>query len=167
MPSLEDAETIASTLVMYGQELFRAGAAYGRYSETINAVASASWDLAFAWQAEEPHLRGALLAILAWAGLLRIGEATGAVSEDLILPDDAAPGTQHALLQMLAPKTRGRAARHQAARLDPPDVIALLRLAFGHLHRHQRLWPFSPGTLRRGFNTIQQRLGNERWKGPL
>ena len=63
--SFEEAEQIAQVLVHYGQDLFRSGAAYGRFSETINAVSaarpgirralSAAWDLAFAWQAEEPH----------------------------------------------------------------------------------------------------------------
>ena len=78
---LEDSETIALILVRYGQHLFRSGAAYNRYSETINAVAGlrpglrrslgAAWDLAFAWLSEEPHVhhralpRGVLLALLA------------------------------------------------------------------------------------------------------
>ena len=67
-------------LVQYGQDL----------SETINAVSaalpgirralSAAWDLTGIW-------------VMAWAGLLRIGEAVGSLREDLILPRDAAPGT--------------------------------------------------------------------------
>ena len=78
----EESETISLTLVRYGQHLFRNGAAYNRYSETINAVSSlrpgirrslnlgAAWDLALAWLAEEPHVhhralpRGVLLALL-------------------------------------------------------------------------------------------------------
>ena len=59
-----DPEEISRLLVLYGQEMFLAGKAYGRYAETINAVASArpswrkqlsgAWDLAFAWLADEP-----------------------------------------------------------------------------------------------------------------
>ena len=62
----EESETIALTLVRYGQHLFRSGAAYNRYSETLNAVAGwrpglrrslgAAWDLAFDWLSEEPHV---------------------------------------------------------------------------------------------------------------
>ena len=145
-------EEISGILVSYGRSLFRAGAAYYRYSETINAVAAArpgirrhlgsAWDLAFAWLSEEPHAhhkalpKGVLLAVLAaalswgwlreaavfalaWAGLLRIGEALNAYRRDLILPRDAAPGTDFVLLQISSPKTRGRAAKHQAAHIDP------------------------------------------------
>ncbi|OLP77518.1 hypothetical protein AK812_SmicGene42412 [Symbiodinium microadriaticum] len=189
---LDRTEEISYTLVDYGRSLFRTGAAYYRYSETINAIASArpgirrhlgaAWDLAFAWLSEEPHAhhralpKGALLAILAaslawgwlreaaifglaWAGLLRIGEALGARRRDLILPRDASPGTEYALLQIATPKTRGRAAKHQAAHIDPPDIIRLLDIAFGELPRGAKLWPFSAGTLRRRFKTLQERFG--------
>ncbi|OLQ15595.1 hypothetical protein AK812_SmicGene21 [Symbiodinium microadriaticum] len=151
---LDRTEEISGILVSYGRSLFRAGAAYYRYSETINAVAAArpgirrhlgsAWDLAFAWLSEEPHAhhkalpKGVLLAVLAaalswgwlreaavfalaWAGLLRIGEALNAYRRDLILPRDAAPGTDFVLLQISSPKTRG--------------------------------------TLRRRFKTLQERLG--------
>ena len=163
---LDRTEEISGILVSYGRSLFRAGAAYYRYSETINAVAAArpgirrhlgsAWDLAFAWLSEEPHAhhkalpKGVLLAVLAaalswgwlreaavfalaWAGLLRIGEALNAYRRDLILPRDAAPGTDYVLLQISSPKTRGRAAKHQAAHIDPPDIIRLLDAAFGRL----------------------------------
>ena len=189
---LDRTEEISGILVSYGRSLFRAGAAYYRYSETINAVAAArpgirrhlgsAWDLAFAWLSEEPHAhhkalpKGVLLAVLAaalswgwlreaavfalaWAGLLRIGEALNAYRRDLILPRDAAPGTDFVLLQISSPKTRGRAAKHQAAHIDPPDIIRLLDAAFGRLPRGEKLWPFSAGTLRRRFKTLQERLG--------
>ena len=58
------AERVTGLLVGYGQALFRGGHPYYKYSETINAVASAkpsirrglsyAWDLAFAWLTEEP-----------------------------------------------------------------------------------------------------------------
>ena len=60
-----DPEVAADWLVAYGRELFYAGKAYGRFAETLNAVASRrplfkkqivkAWDLAFAWVADEPH----------------------------------------------------------------------------------------------------------------
>ena len=37
-------------------------------------------------------------------------------------------------------KTRGRAARHQAACVDPPDVIILLEAVFGKFPGNQKLW---------------------------
>ena len=96
---------------------------------------------------------------LCWAGLLRSGEALDALRSDLVLPRDAAPGTPFALLQIRNPKTRGHAAKHQAARIDPPDVVRLLDLAFGNLPRHRKLWPLSSGTLRRRLNVLQERFG--------
>ena len=104
---------------------------------------------------------------MTWAGLLRIGESLNATRADLILPDDAAPGFDHALLQIRSPKTRGRAARHQCARIDPRDIIALLCAILGPLPPSAKLWPFSDGVLRRRFRTIQARLGLQDSNGPL
>ena len=141
-----------------------------------------AWDLAFAWLTEEPHCHhkamplGILLAVLsaalawgwaaeaalfglAWAGLLRPGEILCARRSDLILPRDAAPGTKHALLVIRNPKTRGRAARHQSARVDPADIIELLDAVFGNLPGHVLLWRQSAATLRRRLEQIQERLG--------
>ena len=50
-----------------------------------------------------------------------------------MLPRDAAPDTAFALLQIRAPKTKGRAAKHQASHVDPPDIVQLLDFAFGSL----------------------------------
>ena len=60
-----DAEAVAGALTEFGREMYYAGKPYGRFSETINAVASRrpvirkalvqAWDLAFAWQADEPR----------------------------------------------------------------------------------------------------------------
>ena len=169
-----DVEEISRCLVMYGEALFSAGKAYGKFAETINSVAAArpilrkglvaAWDFAFAWLADEPFSHhpamplAVLLALmtaaiswgwpleaavlgLAWTGLLRIGEVFLALREDLILPSDAAPGTVFALLRIRAPKTRGRAARHQAARIDPPDIIRLLTAVWGDQQPTTKLWP--------------------------
>ena len=61
---LPDAEEVAGWLVKYGQEMYVAVKAYGKYVETINSVCAArpilrkqpvpAWDLAFAWLADEP-----------------------------------------------------------------------------------------------------------------
>lgn len=59
-----DPEKICHWLVTYGQELYRAGKAFGIYAETINSVAAsrpqvrkqltAAWDYAFSRVSEEP-----------------------------------------------------------------------------------------------------------------
>ena len=49
---------------------------------------------------------------------------------DLMLPSDMSSGTFFALLRIKFPKARGRAARHQAARVDPPDIVELLTAVF-------------------------------------
>ena len=57
-----------------------------------------------------------------------MGEVLQATREDLVLPRDAAPGTGYVLLKIKEPKTRGRHAKHQAARVDPADTVELLDL---------------------------------------
>ena len=148
---------------------------------------SYAWDLAFAWMSEEPHVhhralpKGILLALLSlalawgwvdeaalfalsWCGLLRIGEAVNAERRDLVLPHNAAPGTLFALLAIRSPKTRGRAARHQSVRIDPPDVIQLLTLAFDGRAPHEKLWCSSTETLRRRLRALLARL--QLFEGP-
>jgi hypothetical protein len=141
-----------------------------------------AWDLAFNWVADEPHEHHAALPLslmigcitlamlwgwlaeaaviaLTWTGVLRVGESLAALREDLVLPCDAAPGTLTALLKIRQPKTRGRAARHQAAKIDPEDIVNLLIVAFQGLMPGERLWPFSPSRLRRRFAALLATLG--------
>eukprot|EP00435_Cladocopium_sp_Y103_P039111 s1573_g10.t1 len=141
-----------------------------------------AWDVAFAWLVDEPHQHhpalplSALLAMLtvslawgwpyeaavislAWAGLLRIGEVLQSQRSDLILPEDSAPGTSFALLKIKEPKTRGRHARHQAARVDQSDVISLLAAVYGPLAPHEALWPYSAATLRKRFASLLLAVG--------
>ena len=159
-----DAEAISDALVCYGKELYTAGKAYGRFSETINGITArkpglrrqlaSAWDLAFNWVVDEPHehhtalpltimlalsalallwgwAREASLIMLGWAGVLRAGELFAAFRADLVLPRDAAPGTYHALFKIRQPKTRGRAAKHQAVRIDPSDVVLCSQQSLG------------------------------------
>lgn len=187
-----DAEKVAELLTAYGREMYYAGKPYGRFSETINGVAARkpairrnlglAWDLAFAWQADEPrehHVAlpvSVLLAVcglallwgwpteaavfaLTWSGLLRIGETLAATRDDLVLPCDAAPGTGFARLRILQPKTRGRVARHQSSRIDPVDVIRLLTAVYRNSNRDSKLWNYSSTTLRRRLNLLLKALG--------
>ena len=187
-----DPEEISHWLVQYGQQMYLAGRSYGKYAETVRAIAAArpsikkqltgAWDLAFAWLSDEPcqhhpalplsillalcsvalmwgwPLEASILA-MTWCGIMRIGETLLATRGDLILPGDSAPGTDFALVRIRLPKTRGRAARHQAARIDPPDVVTLLTATFASLRDDAKLWPWSAATLRRRFEALLKELG--------
>ena len=54
---------------------------------------------------------------------LRIGEVLQSFRSDLILPQDTASGVTYVLLKIMEPKTRGKHARHQAARVDQSDIL--------------------------------------------
>ena len=194
-----DVEEVSNLLVEYGKQLYYAGKPYGRFAETINAVAmrrpllrrqlAGPWDLAFSWVSDEPHshhpamplavlLAFASLAILwgwpevaaivllTWSGLLRIGEVLSAQRSDLILPEDSAPGIEFVLLQIRQPKTRGTGARHQAARVDPIDIVQFLSSVYRKRPSHERLWRSSPATLRKRFGELQKALGLPTVKSP-
>ena len=177
-----DAEFLANLLATYGRDMHRAGRAYGKYAETINALAmmkpiikrqlTSAWDVAFAWLQDEPQdhhpampatvllsivslslLWGwateAALFALCWAGILRVGEVIGARRADLVLPSDGPPGCKCLWLRIKEPKTRGRGARHQAAKVDAEDLVALISGVFGSFESDQLLWGFSAQTLRK------------------
>ena len=141
-----------------------------------------AWDFCFAWLTDEPSQHhpalplSILLAVmslsmlwgwpveaaifgLTWSGICRIGEVLLATREDLILPSDASPGTRYALLRISTPKTRGRAARHQAARVDYPDIIALLTAVFQNFPVSEKLWALSAATLRKRLTSLLAALG--------
>ena len=140
---------------------------------------NAAWDLAFVWLMDEPHqhhpampiaVMAAMVALgwgwayeaavilLGWTGILRIGEILAACRKELVLPCDAVPGTTFALLIIRHPKTRGRTAKHQAARIDQEDVIAYLTAMYGNAKPGARLWPFSAATLRKRFTHLLEAL---------
>lgn len=82
-----------------------------------------------------------------------------AVRRQLLLPSDVGDSVPHALLTILEPKTRFRAARHQYAKVDIPDLLRVLELSFSNLHQSAKLWPFSGQTLRTRFQTLMRALG--------
>ena len=84
--------------------------------------------------------------------------------KDLLLPRDVDFSANTVLLGIKEPKARSTGAKHQAARLDVPDLAARLdvpdliqvvNFAYKHLHDHQPLWPFSGQTLRARFKTFK------------
>ena len=140
-----------------------------------------AWDYAFAWVKAEPPVHHTacpwqvLLALvstalmwgwiteagmlsLIWGGLLRAGEAAKATRHDLLLPEDTRHTNRFALLAIEEPKTRFTGARHQSTKVDAPDLLRVLSLAFGRLKAHERLWPFSGQTLRNRFRSLLRGL---------
>ena len=144
----------------------------------------ANWPRRGIWPSHEPHTHhpalpaSVLLAMLSvaltwgwcleagilaltWNGILRIGETLMAQRKDLVLIKDSMPGINFILLRIKMPKTRGRSAKHQAARVDPADMIQLITGVFEHLHADSKLWPFSASTLRKRFNNFLIVVGFE------
>ena len=136
-----------------------------------------AWDLAYSWLRREPPIHHvalpwqALLAListaliwgrtreagvlaLSFGGITRTGEVTAALRKNLVLPADLHSSVNFALLEINEPKTRFRAARHQAARVDQPQLLRVLEIAFERLVPEQKLWPWSPQTLRGRFQKL-------------
>jgi hypothetical protein len=141
-----------------------------------------AWNLAFAWVRDEPsthHLAmpwQVLLSLisvcflwgwmelagmlaLTWGALLRVGEFLQATRSDLLLPVDTMYTNNFALLSLKEPKTRFTAARHQCAKLDSPDLLQVVHLAFSRLHPTQKLWSRTGQTLRLRFKQVLHALG--------
>ena len=135
---------------------------------------SPAWDLAFSWLQDEPRIHhpalplSVLLALvtlsllwgwpveasiwlMTWIGLLRIGEVLEATRSDLLLPGDSAPGINYILFRIREPKTRGRGAKHLSTRIEPSDAVALISQVYGSHAPSDKLWSFSPSTLRKRF----------------
>ena len=144
-----------------------------------------AWDYAFAWVRAEPpthHLAcpwQVLLAILSTAllwgwtrvagvcalcfgGILRMGEVLNAYRYDLLLPLDTYDTNNFALLAISEPKTRFSAARHQSTKIDAPDLLRVISIAFSKLAPKEKLWPMSGQTLRARFRTILTALNLDR-----
>ena len=103
---------------------------------------------------------------LMWGALLRSGEFLVAKRRQLLLPSDALGTMTWALLSLEEPKTRFSAARHQSAKLDWPDLVELVELAFAHLPPHANLWPQSGQTFRTRFKSLMLAMGLPTEKTP-
>ena len=101
-----------------------------------------------------------------WGALLRSGEFLVAKRRQLLLPSDALGTMTWALLSLEEPKTRFSAARHQSAKLDWPDLVELVELAFAHLPPHANLWPQSGQTFRTRFKSLMLAMGLPTEKTP-
>ena len=136
-----------------------------------------AWDVAYAWMRNEPPLHHtacpwqivlALITVslmwgwtkeagiiaLCFGGILRAGEALKSLRRDLLLPADAFCSDNFCLLAIDEAKTRFSAARHQCAKIDAPDMIMVISLAFKKLLPNEHLWPQSSQTFRNRFKTL-------------
>eukprot|EP00438_Fugacium_kawagutii_P007983 Skav227356 [mRNA] locus=scaffold1121:17021:28878:+ [translate_table: standard] len=136
-----------------------------------------AWDVAYAWLREEPPVHRQampwqiLLSLisaafswgwyevagvlaLSWGAICRIGEVLEACRKHLLMPRDFGYTLDYMLLQIQEPKTRFRAARHQVARLDHPQLMKVVELAFFDVPKQMRIWPWSPQTLRYRFKKL-------------
>ena len=148
----------------------------------VKRLLQEAWNLAFAWVRDEPPVHHIALPwqillaaitvslswgwldmagmmALSWGALLRVGEFTQAFRADLLLPIDTGFTNNFALLSLKEPKTRFTTARHQTAKLDIPDLLQVVHLAFSRLLPAQKLWPWSGQTLRNRFRAILEELG--------
>ena len=148
----------------------------------VRRLLQPAWDLAFSWKREEPGRHHAALPwqvllslvaaaftwgwprvaaalALAWGGLLRIGEVLQAVRADLTLPHDVRGTVDYAYLTIRDPKTRYHGARHQAVRIDQPDLLAVVSTVYKTMGGSEKLWPWSGQTLRVRFRQLCSALG--------
>ena len=155
--------------------------ALGARRPAIRRMLQQAWDLGYSWVKSEPSIHHTampvpiILALISTAlwwgwvrvagclalgfnGLLRPGELTGAFRRDLLLPSDVGFSACFALLSIREPKSRFTYARHQTAKADCPDLLKVIELAFSSLRDGEKLWPFSPQTLRNRLRSLLQAL---------
>ncbi|CAE7219683.1 unnamed protein product [Symbiodinium microadriaticum] len=160
--------------------------AYSSKVPKLRRLLQPAWDLAFSWKRAEPgrhHTampwqvllglvttaflwgwpRTAGLLALSWGGLLRIGEALAARRSDLMFPRDVWNTIDFAYLSIREPKTRYSAARHQSVRIDQPNVLRIVTVAFQALGPAEKLWPSSAQTLRTRFRQLCGALQQLPW----
>lgn len=147
----------------------------------LRRMIQGAWDFGYAWNRAEPvqhHVAAPFQVVLAvisvsllwgwlplagtvalmFGGLLRPGELLAARREDLLLPRDCDASIPFCLLSIKDPKSRFTNARHQSVKVDAPDLLRVIQLAFGKLEPGMMLWPFSPQTLRNRFKSVLEAL---------
>ena len=179
-------DEINMVLTRYGRKLYSAGKPYTVFAETINMLTSKKpvlrrqlqGGLALSWVQAEPSAHHvampwqvllSLISIalmtevagciaLGWGALLRAGEIISAVRSDLLLPRDVDGTSPFGLLFINEPKTKHTGPRHQAAKIDAPDLSHVLDLAFGGKVENAKLWNKSGQTLRLRFCELLREL---------
>ena len=78
---------------------------------------------------------------------MRIGEVFKTRRKNLIIPEYVAFSQCFTLVQIEEPKTRTRAPRHQAAKVEASDLVRVIATAFARLPPGDFLWAMSPRRL--------------------
>jgi len=99
-------------------------------------------------------VREVSIILMCWTGLLRIGKALAAIRNDFIFPRDIAPGILNYFLKIHQPKTGRRSTKYQVAKIDFPDVIALLDAIYGSCLVSERFWPLFVQSMRHRFRRL-------------
>lgn len=165
-PGEPDIEAINLRLGKYGRELFRV-----QGWPSLLRQEPPCHRLALPWQALLCLLSTSLswgwtrvagVIALSWGSLSRIGEVLSAARRDLILPSDVEFTISYGMLQIAEAKTRYRAARHQIAKIDQPQLLMVVSLAFEKLKPEFKLWPLSGQTMRSRFQRLLEACGLDR-----
>ena len=140
-----------------------------------------AWDLGFAWMRQEPsqhHVAMPSIILLSmittalmwgwtyfagslaigWGSLLRPGEIFSLKRYNLLFPSDSGFSIQYLLVSLQEPKTRFTTARHQATRLDIPDLLQVVTMIYEKMPPHHSIWPYSPQTFRNRFRSVLSAL---------
>ncbi|CAE7600178.1 unnamed protein product, partial [Symbiodinium necroappetens] len=142
-----------------------------------------AWELLTRWEAVEPTIhrtpvpepllmamvsvgwlrgfrRWCGCALLAFYGTARIGEVLACQRRHLVLPEDLFKHSSSLFLRLDSSKTslRGRP-RVQHVRVDDPEALALVRLAFAGLEPGEKLFPLSHAAFRTRWDRCLAALG--------
>ena len=91
---------------------------------------------------------------IGWGGLARVGEVLAAKRSHLVLPADVGGASSAVHISDMEPKTRYRAARHQCLKIDQPQLVQVIELAFTSLRPEDKHWTMSGSTLSTRFDKI-------------
>ena len=92
--------------------------------------------------------------LLAFYGILRIGEALSAKRSDLLLPADLLSQDKVAYLLIRSPKTRRRGASTQYATVVDGLVVEVMEATWKDLPKDSMLFPMTPGAFRRRWDAL-------------
>ena len=120
-------------------------------------VCKAMAALALAWK----WIRFALVLLIAFHGILRIGEVLRATRGDLVLPSDLlSDKTDRMYLRVREPKSKRRGGgKGQRATVQDSDLVSACDKAFGSLPSESSLFPVSSHTFRRRWDEVLKVLG--------
>ena len=121
------------------------------------AVCAATAAVAFSWG----WVRFGVLLLVAFKGILRIGEILKAVRQDLVLPSDLlTESTERFYVRVSQPKTGKRGGgKQQHVTIHDSVLASVCENVFRHARMDEKLYPFSGQTFRRRWNEIMAVLG--------